>query len=317
MAHLRLISSSRIAESRDTRVFVSGREDGRFVSTAGFLQAQLKNLRPKLAFEPRMRAEDFPAWREAVREKLLELMCFPEAPNQPPPKRLWMKQRDGYRLEKREAYPEPFSVVPFLVLAPEGVSQQSPAPAVMCFPGSSSTKEKLAGEPELATAETSRDWKWLDNRMTFHYVKRGIVSVAVDNPAGGETASPLRDREQMALCGIWMGRNYEGVSVYQKACILRWLSEQPFVDPDRIAASGHSLGAKPADILGVLYATLVKAVVHNDFVCHWAERAIALNFAPRAAYQTVPGLFQWFGSVSTGPPGVFVPRGSHCMTHIL
>jgi hypothetical protein len=39
---------------------------------------------------------------------------------------------------------------------------------------------------------------------------------------------------------------------------------------------------------------LVQAVVHNDFVCHWQERAVAMNLYPPGAWQVVPGIFQWF-----------------------
>ncbi|MBT7302142.1 MAG: hypothetical protein HN849_21620, partial [Victivallales bacterium] len=133
------------------RLFASEREDGRFVSSTGFIHAHLKHLKPKLAFDPEMEPGDFPAWREAVQAKLLELMCFPEFDQpQPQPQHLWSKQRDGYRLEKWEAYPEPYSVVPYLVLVPDDVSAQSPAPGVMCFPGSFSSKESMAGELELS-----------------------------------------------------------------------------------------------------------------------------------------------------------------------
>jgi len=260
---------ARPAENKENRTFVSGREDGRFVQTAGFMQAYMKNLRPKLAFDPRMKPEDFPAWREAIRAKLPELLCFPEdVPKQPPPKQLWNKQREGYQLQKWEAYPEPFSVVPFLVLIPDGVSQQSPAPGVMCFPGSTSSKESLAGEPELDTGKPSTRRHWATNKQALFYTQKGFVSVAVENPATNETASPLRSRGPMSNCALWMGRNYLGVSVFQKACILEWLGKLPLVDPERIAASGHSLGSNPADILGILYPKLVKAVVHNDFVCN-------------------------------------------------
>ena len=78
------------------RVFSTDREDGRFVSTTGFIHAHLKHMRPKLAFDPQMKREDFPAWREAVREKVRQLMCFPELSEpQPPPNRLWTETRDG------------------------------------------------------------------------------------------------------------------------------------------------------------------------------------------------------------------------------
>ncbi len=277
------------------RTFVSGREDGRFVQTAGFLQASLKQLRPKLAFDSQMKAAAFPVWREAVREKLLELLCFPEdVPQQPEPKKLWTKQRDGYQLQKWEVYPEPLCVVPFLMLVPDGVSQQSPAPVVMCFPGSTASKESLAGEPELDTGMPSPQSHWATNRQALFCAQKGFIAVAVDNPATNETASPLRSRSDMCSAALWMGRNYLGISVFQKACILQWLSSLALVDSKRIAACGHSLGSTPADVLGVLYPELVKAVVHNDFVCNWQERSVALNLYGAAPWHTVPGLFQWF-----------------------
>ncbi len=94
--------------------------------------------------------------------------------------------------------------------------------------------------------------------------------------------------------GVGVGRSYEAMSVFQKACSLEWFVKQPVVDGKRVATSGHSLGAKPADILGVLYPDLVQAVVHNDFVCNWLERAVAENLTVPGAHQIVPGIFQWF-----------------------
>ena len=276
------------------QTFVSGRDDGRFVQTAGFLHKYLQTLRPRLAFREGMTRQEFTSWQQKVREKLLELMCFPDVPPQPEPKRIWSQARDKYRLERWEAYPEPYSVVPFYLLVPDCVSQQSPAPGVLCFPGSTHSKELLAGEPEQGATAVPTDPKWPDNRMAYHYARRGLVAVAVDSPATNELASPLRQREPMSLCALWMGRSYEAISVFQKACLLQWLARQPLVDARRIATSGHSLGAKPADILGVLYPELVRAVVHNDFVCHWQERAVAQNLDAPGAHQTVPGIFQWF-----------------------
>ena len=162
------------------------------------------------------------------------------------------------------------------------------------FPGSTKSKESLVGEPELGQQTPPDDPKWSDNRMAYHYVRRGMVAVAVENPATAELNSPLRPRGSLSVCGIWAGRCYEAISVFQKACVLRWLGTQDYVDPKRIATSGHSLGAKPADILAVLYPEVVHAVVHNDFVCNWQERAVAQNLDVPGAHQIVPGLFQWF-----------------------
>ncbi len=293
-------------EPIEGRTFASRRDDGRFVQTAGFLHKYLQTLRPRLEFRPDMSREQFAAWQAKVRAKLLELMCFPEVPPQPEPKRICSQARDGYRLERWEVYPEPYSVVPYLLLVPESVSAQSPAPAVMCFPGSTGSKEALAGEPVPAGSPQPDKTKWGDNRMAYHYARRGMVALAVDSPATNELAlaSPASiagvpagawpQRSALSLNAIWMGRCYESISVFQKACLLHWLLRQPYVDAKRVATSGHSLGAKPADILGVLYPTLVRAVVHNDFVCNWQERAVAQNLNDPGAQQVVPGILQWF-----------------------
>ncbi len=278
-------------------LLLSGREDGRFVDGAGFIQAYMKANPPKLAFDPGMSADAFPVWQAKIRVKMTELLVFPEVTEtQPPPKRIWVKQREGYQLQRWEAYPEPFCVVPYLLLVPDGVSAQSPGPAVMCFPGSGHSKEKLAGEPELdgSKPRPGHEWKLPDNRMALHFVRQGIVACAVDNPARCETASPLRNYLNVTACAFWTGRNYLGISVFQKAHILEWLGKQDFVDRKRIAVCGHSLGSDPADALGVLYPDLVGAVIHNDFCCDWRERAIAQSAHPDGLHHIVPGMFAWY-----------------------
>jgi len=295
-----------VARAASPRTFVSGRADGRFVETSGFVHAQLQALQPKLEYRPGRSRAVFTAWQGKVREKLRELMCFPEVVPQPAPKRISSQPRQGYRLERWEAYPEPFSVVPFLMLVPDGVSAQSPAPAVMCFPGSYGSKESLAAEPEIGNTTTPTDAKWLDNRMAWHYAQRGHIALAFDSPATNELADDLdgprpfsrpeitRKREIFSLYPIWMGRSLEGISVFQKAGVLQWLAQQPYVDAKRIATSGHSLGSKPADILAVLHPELVAAVVHNDYVCNWHERCVALNLYAPGSHQVLPGVFEWF-----------------------
>lgn len=285
--------------AKPRRVFSSDREDGRFLDTAGFLHDMMKRQTPKLSFDPQMKLEDFPAWQQALRTKVVELMAFPDVPKQPSSKRLWIRNRDGYQLQKWESYPEPGSVVPFVLVIPDGVNQNSPAPAVMCFPGSTGSLESLVGEPEVfpkakAKFAKSPEWKRQDNRMALHFAKRGMIGVAIANPATNDTDSDIRNRTDVSLNAIWLGRSYVGISSFQKATILQWVSEQPFVDHDRIAVCGHSLGSEPTDVLGVLYPDLIKAVIHNDFCCNWIERSIAQNGALSPAHHIVPGMYQWY-----------------------
>ena len=105
-------------------------------------------------------------------------MVFPEVVPQPPPKRVAVEQRGCYQWQRWEAYPEPFSVVSFLLLVPDGTSARSPAPAVMCFPGYSGSKEALAGEAELNGRKL--DWseqKRCDNSFALHFVHKGMIAV--------------------------------------------------------------------------------------------------------------------------------------------
>ncbi len=300
------------AAKRKRVVYTSGRDDGRFISSTAFIHAYLKHLEPKLAFDPTMPRDKVDAWRDAVRDKLRELMRFPDIPPQPQPKRIWTKQRKGYRLERWEAYPEPFSVVPFLVLIPDGVSKTSPAPAALCCPGSSSSKENLAGELEL-NGKPSPKRHGPRNMMAMEYTQKGIVTVAVDNPGTCETADKIRPgRYELSMHGIWAGRPYEALSVFQKHHILEWLKRQPYVDTARIATSGHSLGAKPALILGVLDPT-IKAIVWNDFLSDWRRRAIVTNLRRISIWQYVPDFLAWFDYVdlhaSLAPRPLLVSEG--------
>ena len=277
------------------KTFVSDRQDGRFIETAGFIHAFIKSHRPKLAFDPDMDAREFPAWRERLRKKVLELMAFPEVVRQPAPKRVGVEQRAGYQLQRWEIYPELHCVVPFLMLVPDGTSDQSPAPAVLCFPGYSGSKEGMAGERELN--DRKLDWseeKWRDNCIALHFVRQGMIAVAVDNPARAEADSALRDLSGVSLCMLWTGRNYLGISVFQKTQILQWLAQSSMVDSKRIATCGLSLGSDPADIVGLLNPDLVGAVIHNDFLCDWRERTIAQNAYGSTPHHVVPGMYRWF-----------------------
>lgn len=254
------------------RVYRTDREDGRFQTTMGFTHYLMKTGSTKLAFDPEMTRDQFDVWQVRVKEKLEALMCFPDfVPEQPEPVRLWSEPRKEYRIEKWEAFPEPGSVVPFLVLIPDEVDDANPGSAVMCMPGSASSKELLAGEPELRP-EQPENRHPIANQMGLQYVKAGFVAVIAENPGIGELdempingGNPNTGRDK--LCGelLMLGRNYVGLSVFQKQHILNWMKRQPWVDETRLALSGHSLGTEPGMCLAILDED-VRALVFNDFL---------------------------------------------------
>lgn len=279
----------------DRLVFESDRPDGRFEDIEGFMNAYYKNLEPALTFDPEMSADELQGWRQKVREKLSELLAFPEdIPPQPEPKMLWAEQREGYELQKWELYPEPMSVVPFLALVPEGVSASEPGPAVICIPGSSSSKELLAGEPEEVPWANINKHP-IRNRMAKFYAQAGITAIAVDHPDRGERTCDCYDgsRYEWTIHAIWVGRSFEGQSVFEKTKLLEWVGDRAYVDDDRIATSGHSLGALPTLHMGVIEPSIA-AVVWNDWAGCWRDREIHVTqFRPHIGHY-IPGMQQWF-----------------------
>lgn len=259
--------------------------------TAAFA-AELFRRPPVLAYDPARSATAFTAWQARVRRKLIRLLAFPRVPRQPPPRLIREEPRPGYRLQAWELYPEPGSAVPFLMLIPDGASAARPAPGVLCFPGTDHPKEGLCGEP------VPDPWKavFQDARqqMALHVVRAGMIAVAFDNPGTGSLHDPLRpDWRRQAENLAWLGRSYEGLSVFQKRAAFRWLLTRPEVHPDRIAACGFSLGAKPALLLGIVEPRLA-AVVWNNHASSWRERILATRMTPVAPWHYIPGFLRWF-----------------------
>ncbi|MBT3378403.1 MAG: hypothetical protein HN742_35120 [Lentisphaerae bacterium] len=287
---------------RERDVYHSTRPDGRFLSTLGFSHLRLRTGTPKLRFDPAMPVDELPEWRREVQTRLRALMTFPDVPPQPAPVKLWGEPRDGYELQKWETYPEPGSVVPLLMLVPNGVSVKRPAPAVLCFPGSASSKEVLAGEPELHPA-THRKYPE-HNKMAWHYAQAGLVAIAVENPGTAELADDITgsvgaQRNCLSVDLISDGRSYLGLSVFQKMHVLEWARTLPCVDADRVALSGHSLGTEPAMVMAAI-DDRVSALVFNDFLCNCRQR-IVVESVPGdtkrhwvgGLWHLVPGLLEW------------------------
>lgn len=296
----------------EPQIAAANRADGRFISTLAALHAQIKNNPPKLAFDATMNARALTDWRRQVVDQLRSILRVPAEFAQVPARHIWTKQRNGYAMHQWEVYPEPYAVAPFIVLVPDGVSAASPAPTVMCFPGSPDTKEVLVGEPELIDLKPHRLWE--KNQMALHYVRAGYVAVAVDNPGVGELAGgkPV-NWNAIALNALWAGRCFEGISVLHKMAVLSWLKQQSFVKKDRIAVSGHSLGAKPALSMMVLDDSIA-ALIYNDALVDWRRRAIATDLYGLSPVQYVPGLFEWFDYfdlfTAAAPRPVLVPEGA-------
>ncbi len=263
------------------------RPDGRFMHTDVFMRHHYKTFRPKLEYKPGMSIEEFNEWREKVIEKLKEILRFPEdVPPQPAPTMLWEEQRDGYKIQKWEAFPEPYAVIPFLVLIPDGVDAEHPAPTVLCSPGTWHSKEALCDEPDVFC---TRDLTFPEhNHMAKFYVKEGYVAIACDHLTFGEL-KPLdcgSPSDAVAAQMISVGRNLMGMTAFYQTCILNWIKEQPIVDTSNIFISGHSLGKYVCMFLGLLN-DCIKGIVYNSDI-----------YDTRIRLYSAPASYLWSGCLN-------------------
>ncbi len=271
---------------------VSGREDGRFVSSLGVVHDRLKRVQPAQAFREEMTSDEMKVWQEEVRAAMKELMHFPRNTGAGEARRISVTSRDGYVVEKWEILLEETIAVPFLVLLPDGCGKGKKLPAVLCIPGSGSTKEAIAGEealyPKLGTGG-NRD----KAAMALHYVKAGYIAVAVDNPAAGEMCDLERytgkgyNYDIVARYLLEMGWSYLGYTAWLDQQVLEWMKTRPYVNRERIIVSGFSLGTEPLMVLGVLDTTIY-AFVYNDFLCRTKERMEVMTYPDANGYRPFP-----------------------------
>ncbi len=288
--------------------FRSARPDGRLTSSLAAHMEQMRHWKPLLSMPETLTPETYSNWKNSVCQKARELLLLPEFTKQPDPVRLSRVQRDGYAVEKWELYPDSVTVVPFLVLIPDGVDDNNPAPGVICIPGSIHSKEFISGEP-LLDRPTCRFEKFPErNRMAKYMAMNKMVAFAFDNPETAECALDIEregefgyyTRTQMCFGYIQSGLCYAGMSVFQKLCCLQWMKTLPYIDANRIAVSSHSLGSLPSLFLGLI-SDDIKAVVFNDFVCDPRERYMSITEEPENGmsqnsgnWHEIPGLWKWF-----------------------
>lgn len=281
----------------------TGRADKRHLSTRGTVQSTLARRVPSLQFDPDASPSEFMRWQKKMSDGMARIMNHPEKESAAPVMIKSVK-RDGYRVEKWESYPLPESVVPFLVLVPDGVDAHRPADfAALCIPGFGQTKEMLAGERrgnfELEGEANPNAGK---GAMALQYVRQGLVAVAVDNPSFGELSdNGYSDYLTSSRFLLEQGWSYLGLSSWQDKVVIDWMKTQPYIKRDRIIASGFSLGTEPMMVIGLLDPEIY-AFVYNDFMCRTRERILVMtkpeengNRAfPNSIEHLIPGFLNLF-----------------------
>lgn len=287
--------------------YASRRPDGRMIESLASWTEFLRRTTPILSMPDAFTGDSFFAWKTKVRETLDTLLALPEIGNQPAPTCLYSVRRDGYRTEKWEFYPYETAAVPVLMQIPDDATADTPAPLVMCFPGSIHNKEFVAGEP-LLQKPAARFEKYPErNRMGQIMAKNGMVAVTFDPISIGEAAfwaepgdHGCRCRDEMVYGLLEYGWSFIGLSVFQALLFLRFCKTLPFVDASRIALSGHSLGTETALPLALICDD-VKALIFNDFLSDQRKRYVSItetnaSFAGKGSelVHILPGKFRYF-----------------------
>lgn len=287
-------TSKKTLDPQEWATIKTDRKDNRFLSSRGIVYNLLNSTPPKYAFNPNFLPSQLREWQKKVRESMKKIMQFPKTDNsQPLPKKIEEQKRDGYTLQKWEAYPLPSSVITYLVLIPDNFNKRHPVPAVLCIPGSGETKESLAGEEEINPGfKHSRFYQ--KNEMALQYVKMGLVAVAVDDPAAGEasdlekvTGNSDYDYVSVSRGLLELGWSYLGYTSFMDMQVLNWMKTRPYIDRSKIIVAGFSLGTEPLMVLGVL-DTSIYAFVYNDFLCRTRERALVVTKPDSTGYRPVP-----------------------------
>ena len=105
----------------------------------------------------------------------------------------------------------------------------------------------LEAHPQLKVAAHAEK-----NRIAFQFAKAGMIAIAMDHPGSGELS--LRQackilgggtRDKLSRDLLYMGWSFVGLSTFEKYQALQWVKTLDYIDANRIALCGHSLGTEP------------------------------------------------------------------------
>jgi len=291
--------------------FKSHRADGRHTSTLAAHMEMLRNLSPLCSCPKDLTEENFAQFQKDVRKYAIELLNMPEPTPQPTPVLLDSVQRDGYRVEKWEFYPDDYTAVPFLALIPDGACEETPVPAVLCYLGSNHPKEFAAGEPCPDHPNYVTPHHADRNQMGLQVVQNGMAAFVFDNPGIGETSimtpteigqSQMYTRSVLCHGLLDSGLPYVGLTVFQRMQFVdQFLVKLPYVDQEKIAITSHSLGTEAAIFQGVIDAR-IKGIVFNEDLHDDRRRYMCITehpgdrmFQNYGNWHIVPGQFATFG----------------------
>lgn len=263
--------------------------------------------------------EDFEEWKVQAREKVYEHLIA-----DPPPKPFDMlvidkEDRGSYMAHKMVLNISADSRVLAYMLVPKGTG---PFPAVLLLHDHGSFfeigKEKVIRPFNVSEDRMSASEDWVKKSYGGRFIgdelaKRGYICFATDMLNWGDRAGGGYEGQQAIASNLFhLGSSFAGLITYEDLRAAEFLANFKDVDPSRIAAMGHSVGAFRAWQLAAL-SSHIKLNVSNCWMTTIKGSVIPGNNITRgqSAYtMTHPGLYNYLdypdiASIACPKPALF------------
>ncbi|MBI3465657.1 MAG: acetylxylan esterase [Planctomycetes bacterium] len=238
--------------------------------------------------------DDLAKWqatgRAATRTTLLA--CLGEMPVRPDPAKVEViskEDKGAYTLERFQFHNGVDMVVPGILLVPKNRSGR--APTIIGLHGHGSSKESICTD----TASSQYIGPML--------AEKGYVVAAIDGyfavgrhglgPAGKLDSIPRGQEESLFKLHLWQGRSLWGMMLRDEQCLIDYLLTRPEVDPNRLAATGMSMGCTRSWWLAAI-DDRIQAIVGVACFTRYTELIAHGNLRKHGIYYFVPGVFKHF-----------------------
>lgn len=252
-------------------------------------------LKPELAFKENA---DYDAWKQAVKEKLTELLG--ESPVKVPlnVQIEWELNHDTFR-EIRFTYDtEPDMSVPCHLLIPHNAKK--PCPVVICLQGHTTGMHRSMGRMQFERDEKETQYERengsQDRDFALQAVEEGLAALCIEQRGLGERISEKslsRNSYYRTTChtpsmaALLLGRTMIGERVWDVSRAIDALSEFKEIDINEIGCMGNS-GGGTATYYAACMEERIKIAMPSCSVCTFEESIGTMhhcvcNFIPKMA----------------------------------
>ena len=245
---------------------------------------------------------DFPAWREELRSKLIELIGMPLPPQGKP--KIIMEAREETPSFQEICFQfesEPDYFVPCRLLLPK--NGEKPFRVMICLQGHTSGMHLSLGRPKY-----EHDAEEIAGGRDFgvQAVNNGCAALVMEQRGFGlckASAGAETDCHAMAMQALMLGRTLLGERVYDVSRAIDALSCFPEIDLNRIGCMGNSGGGTTTYYAACLDER-IKIAMPSCSVCTYFGSIFSLC---HCQCNFIPHILEWFEMEDLA--GLIAPRG--------